>query len=58
MMRPLYYLYERHLLRQVHIGSMPSHIGIILDGNRRYGKQRRLNDPRQIYDLGARKLDE
>lgn len=37
---------------------MPSHIGIILDGNRRYGKQRRLTDPRQIYDLGAQKLDE
>lgn len=37
---------------------MPGHIGIILDGNRRYGKQRRLTDPRQIYDLGAQKLDD
>jgi short-chain Z-isoprenyl diphosphate synthase len=58
MMRLLYYLYERRLLRQVRRSSMPSHIGIILDGNRRYGRQRRLNDPRQVYDLGAQKLDE
>jgi len=58
MMRLAYYLYERRLLRQVRKGPMPSHIGIILDGNRRYGKQRRLTDPRQIYDLGAQKLDD
>lgn len=57
-MRLVYYLYERRLLRQVRKGSMPSHIGIILDGNRRYGKQRRLTDPRKIYDLGAQKLDD
>lgn len=57
-MRLLYYLYERRLLQQVRGGSMPRHIGIILDGNRRYGKQRQLVDPREVYEPGARKLDE
>ncbi|SKA25287.1 undecaprenyl diphosphate synthase [Enhydrobacter aerosaccus] len=36
----------------------PRHIGIILDGNRRNGARLGLHDPRQIYDLGARKLDD
>ncbi len=37
---------------------MPSHVGIILDGNRRYGRQRQLSNSRDIYDLGAQKLDD
>jgi undecaprenyl diphosphate synthase len=37
---------------------MPAHIGIILDGNRRYGQRLGLTDPHAIYSLGARKLDE
>jgi hypothetical protein len=37
---------------------MPAHIGIILDGNRRYGRRHGLTDPHAIYSLGARKLDE
>jgi short-chain Z-isoprenyl diphosphate synthase len=36
---------------------MPRHIGIILDGNRRYGRQQGLSSPRDIYAIGARKLD-
>lgn len=56
-LRLAYYLYERRLLVQVGQGEMPRHIGIILDGNRRYGQQRQLTDPRTIYSLGAEKLD-
>ncbi len=37
---------------------MPRHMGIILDGNRRHGSQQRLTDPKEIYLLGARKLDD
>jgi short-chain Z-isoprenyl diphosphate synthase len=55
--RVLYYLYERRLLRDVRSGPVPRHIGIILDGNRRYARQQRLSDPREVYALGARKLD-
>ena len=58
MLRFLYYLYEHWLLKQIQPGPMPRHVGIILDGNRRYGKQQKLNDSRRIYELGARKLDD
>ena len=58
MTRLLYYIYEHRLLRQLRKQPMPRHVGIILDGNRRYGKQRQLAEPREIYRLGAGKLDE
>ena len=54
----VYYLYERRLLRQVRGGMMPRHVGIILDGNRRYARERGLADPREVYGLSAGKLDE
>jgi short-chain Z-isoprenyl diphosphate synthase len=37
---------------------MPRHVGIILDGNRRHGRDLHLTNPRDIYDLGAEKLDD
>jgi len=37
---------------------MPLHVGIILDGNRRHGRDLHLTNPRDIYDLGAEKLDD
>ena len=37
---------------------IPRHIGIILDGNRRHGERHGIRDPREIYGLGARKLDD
>lgn len=58
MLRLLYYLYERHLLRHVSVHPMPRHVGIILDGNRRFAKQRGLTESREIYALGAQKLDD
>ncbi len=58
MRRLLYHLYERHLLRQVSNLPVPRHVGIILDGNRRYAQQRGLAESRDIYGLGAQKLDD
>lgn len=58
MLRLVYRLYERKLLREVGAKPMPRHIGIILDGNRRYGRKQGFDDPRQIYEIGARKLDQ
>jgi len=55
---PLYRLYERRLLEQVRGGPIPRHVGLILDGNRRYGRQHNLTDPRDIYGIGADKLDD
>jgi short-chain Z-isoprenyl diphosphate synthase len=55
---PLYRLYEWRLTRQVQDRAIPRHIGIILDGNRRHGESHGLRDPREIYALGAHKLDD
>jgi short-chain Z-isoprenyl diphosphate synthase len=55
---PIYRIYERRLLRQVLAGPMPKHIGLVLDGNRRYGRHHNLIDPHEIYMAGANKLDE
>jgi short-chain Z-isoprenyl diphosphate synthase len=46
------------LLRQVGGHPVPWHIGIILDGNRRHVERHGLRDPREIYSLGAGKLDD
>lgn len=56
--RPLYRVYERRLLHDVRKSPIPGHIGIILDGNRRHGERHGIHDPRQIYRLGAGKLDD
>jgi short-chain Z-isoprenyl diphosphate synthase len=57
-LRLLYWLYERRLVRQIRAGPMPRHVGIILDGNRRYGRRTGLHDTSRLYALGAGKLDD
>jgi short-chain Z-isoprenyl diphosphate synthase len=52
--RLLYWLYERRLLAQVAGGSVPRHLGIIMDGNRRFARALGL-DPRAGHDFGASK---
>ncbi len=54
----LYWSYERRLLGQIDARSMPRHVGIILDGNRRHGRRRGVSDPKDIYQPGAEKLDD
>ena len=55
---PIYRFYEQRLFKQVKAGVRPRHLGLILDGNRRYGRQYNLTDPRHIYAAGADKLDD
>jgi short-chain Z-isoprenyl diphosphate synthase len=54
----IYRIYEGHLMRQVQAWPVPKHIGLILDGNRRYGRHHQLTDHHEIYMAGAHKLDE
>lgn len=54
----IYRLYEQRLLAQVQAFPLPRHIGIILDGNRRFARRHNLTNPQEIYNAGAQKLDD
>ena len=53
----LYRLYARRLESDVSRRPAPQHVGIILDGNRRWARAQGF-DPVDAYRLGAAKLDE
>ncbi|MEM6429054.1 MAG: polyprenyl diphosphate synthase [Deinococcota bacterium] len=56
--QPLYWFYERRLFAEVvHAGKMPNHVGLILDGNRRFARSLGLHTSRG-HDLGAEKVHE
>ncbi len=55
---PLYRSYEQRLLQQAKKGPIPRHIGLILDGNRRYARELGLHDPVAGHRIGADKLEE
>lgn len=55
--RPIYGVYQRRLMRQVRANPPPRHVGLILDGNRRWGQLWGVVDPAAVYTLGAQKLD-
>ena len=54
----LYRLYERRLLAEIRRQSLPRHIGLILDGNRRFARQLGLAEIIQGHKRGAAKLEE
>ena len=56
--RLLYYSYEKLLERGVKKNKMPTHLGLILDGNRRYAKEMGYDDLTIGHKLGAKKLDD
>jgi undecaprenyl diphosphate synthase len=56
--RPLYYSYEKLLEREVRKETIPTHMGIILDGNRRYAREKGFDDVTMGHKEGARKLDD
>jgi short-chain Z-isoprenyl diphosphate synthase len=55
LLGPLYWVYERRLQRQVASGPVPAHIGLILDGNRRYARGIGIA-ARLGHEFGAEKL--
>ncbi|MTV26598.1 isoprenyl transferase [Nitriliruptoraceae bacterium ZYF776] len=52
-----YRLYERGLLKELAGNPLPSHVGVILDGNRRFAKERGLASPSDGHLAGARRIE-
>ncbi|MFM7861108.1 MAG: undecaprenyl diphosphate synthase family protein, partial [Candidatus Nanopelagicaceae bacterium] len=52
---PLYPLYERRLLRKLDFTQTPHHIGIIVDGNRRWAKENTV-EASSGHQAGADKI--
>jgi len=55
---PFYTVYQRYLEAQVPTWSIPGHIGIIMDGNRRFARSRHFHSPIDGHARGADKLEE
>ena len=54
----LYRLYEDRLVRHLDRTRLPGHIGLILDGHRRYARVERLADYQVSYRAGMSKFEE
>ena len=52
----LYRIYERRLQAEVRDGPVPRHVGVILDGNRRFARARGLETVADGHRLGATKI--
>ncbi|MGA5822445.1 polyprenyl diphosphate synthase [Kitasatospora sp. NPDC094028] len=55
---PLRTLYTRRLRRQVAAGPLPRHVGLIMDGNRRWARQMGLASPSLGHRVGAEHVEE
>jgi tritrans,polycis-undecaprenyl-diphosphate synthase [geranylgeranyl-diphosphate specific] len=53
---PIYKIYEKRLWNQIKDGKRPHHIGVILDGNRRYARKKGL-DGKEGHIFGADKVE-
>jgi len=54
---PIYAIYEKRLWKQVRKYPKPQHIGVILDGNRRFARKKGL-DAKEGHVFGAQKVEE
>ncbi len=52
----LYRIYERRLQAGLRDAPLPRHVGVILDGNRRFARARRLDTVAEGHRLGATKI--
>lgn len=55
---PLYRLYERRLRRELNADRLPRHVGVILDGHRRYARAEGLDTYSDSYRTGMRRFEE
>jgi short-chain Z-isoprenyl diphosphate synthase len=53
----IYRLYARRLREQLAGGRLPRHVGIIMDGNRRWARRQGLADPSLGHRYGARHVE-
>ncbi|MDP9404987.1 MAG: isoprenyl transferase [Actinomycetota bacterium] len=53
-----YRLYERRLRAELRGGALPRHVGVVLDGNRRFARARGLDTVTEGHRLGADKIHE
>ncbi len=58
LLKPLYRVYEDRLLRDLDRGALPTHIGVIHDGHRRYARAEGLPDYQASYRVGMAKFEE
>jgi short-chain Z-isoprenyl diphosphate synthase len=56
--RSVYRYYERRLARSLPHDRLPSHIGVILDGHRRFAREEGFADYQASYRAGMAKLEE
>lgn len=52
-----YRVYERRLVTELVDGPLPTHVGVILDGNRRFARERGLPGPNEGHAAGARHIE-
>ena len=55
---PLYRLYSSRLRRQITVGSVPEHVAMVIDGNRRWARQLGYDSVAHGYRAGAAKIIE
>lgn len=55
---PLYRLYERRIIGRLDHDGLPAHVGVILDGHRRFARAEGLSDYSESYRSGMAKLEE
>ncbi|HTI23305.1 MAG TPA: polyprenyl diphosphate synthase [Kutzneria sp.] len=55
---PLYALYTHRLRKRVTQGPVPRHVGLIMDGNRRWARQRGMSSPSVGHRYGAEHVDD
>lgn len=56
--KQVYNTYEHKLEKEVIGGPIPKHLGIIMDGNRRYAKEKLDSDIDEGHRLGEKKIEE
>ncbi len=55
---PFYSLYEQLLWRQIRFGARPHHIGLIVDGNRRFAKLQGFVNTNEGHSAGSDRLED